>query len=70
MLYAPLYAASFAIGEVPGLKVSSPRSSADCVPLGALAGLGAGVVETGASRYLPAAFGEASALVILMLICS
>ena len=33
-----------------------------------MGGLVLGVVETAASRYLPAAFGEATALGILMLI--
>ncbi len=69
-IYAPLYAASFTIGEVPGLKgFIAAVIGGLASPWGALAGgIVLGVVETGASRYLPGSFGEASALVVLMLI--
>jgi branched-chain amino acid transport system permease protein len=69
-LYAPLYAAAFNIGEVPGLKgFIAAVVGGLASPWGALAGgLLLGVVETGASRYLPSAAAEASGFLLLMLI--
>jgi branched-chain amino acid transport system permease protein len=67
-LYAPLYAAGYLIGIVPGIKgfvvmVIGGMAS----PLGSLAGgLALGLVEVAAARYLSSLYSEATAFVLLI----
>lgn len=67
-LYAPLYAAGYLIGIVPGIKgfvvmVIGGMAS----PLGSLAGgLALGLIEVAAARYLSSLYSEATAFVLLI----
>jgi len=67
-LYAPLYAAGYMIGVVPGVKgfivmVIGGMAS----PLGSLVGgITLGLIEVAAARYLSSLYSEALAFVVLM----
>ena len=67
-LYAPLYAAGYMVGVVPGVKgfivmVIGGLAS----PLGSLvAGVALGLIEVTAARYLSSLYSEALAFVVLM----
>ena len=69
-LYAPLYAAGYMIGVIPGVKgfvvmVIGGMAS----PIGSLfGGLALGLIEVAAARYLSSLYSEAIAFVALMLV--
>jgi branched-chain amino acid transport system permease protein len=69
-LYAPLYAAGYLIGIVPGIKgfVALIIGGTASVGGALVGGLVLGVLEVGAARYLPSVYSEAVSFVVLMLV--
>jgi branched-chain amino acid transport system permease protein len=67
-LYAPLYAAGYMIGVVPGIKGFIVMVIGGMVsPLGSLAaGIALGLIEVAAARYLSSLYSEALAFVVLI----
>jgi branched-chain amino acid transport system permease protein len=67
-LYAPLYAAGYFVGVVPGIKgfialiIGGMASPAGPLPGGLLLG----VLEVAAARYLPSVYSEAAPFLVLM----
>lgn len=69
-LYAPLYAAGYLIGAIPGIKgFIALLIGGMATPFGSLiGGLALGVTEVAAARFLPSTYSEAAAFVILMVV--
>lgn len=67
-LYAPLYAAGYLTGAIPGIKGFIALFIGGTVsPWGALVGgLFLGITEVAASRFLPSIYGEGLAFIILI----
>lgn len=69
-LYAPLYAAGYMIGVVPGVKGFIVMVIGGMIsPFGSLAGgIALGLIEVAAARYLSSLYSEALAFVVLMVV--